>query len=301
MDGMNRELTSSGMRRAGFGALVVVALVAAMLVTAPGAGAQMGGSSKSQQQQSPLPQPGTSTTTQQPPQQGQQQQQPAAPPVDPEEEKAYKAFYDTDLQEPDKVIDSGAAFAQKYPSSHYLVQVYARMTHAYYDKQNLAKMYEYGDKTLAINPDEVTVLTLVGWVIPHDAATADFEGRLTKAEGYEKRALTKLSTMEKPAAMTDDQFAKAKAELTSQAHSGLGLVYFREGKPAEAVTELKQAVEGAASPDATDYYVLGLQLEKLNKEADAADAYGKCAAVAGSLQSRCKQGADDARKKAAKP
>lgn len=278
------------------GAFVARAFAAAVMALAPGAQAQsMGGSPKSpaQQQQSPVPQPGT------PAPQNQQPQQPPEPAKDPEEEKAYKAFYDTNVQEPDKVIESGEAFAQKYPNSRYVEQVYSRLAQAYYNKQTLPKMYEYGDKALALNADDVTVLTLIGWVIPHDANSPDFDARLKRAEGYEKHALEKLSAMEKPAAMTDDQFAKAKAELTAQAHSGLGLVYFRENKPAESASELKLAVQGAASPDPTDYYVMGMELEKLNREGEAADAFQKCAQTPNSLQSRCKQNSEDARKKAA--
>lgn len=270
-----------------------MALAALAMMSAPASRAQMGGSQKSQQ---PQQQPQTPPTTQ--PGQQPQNPPPAEPPKDPEEEKAYKAFYDTSVAEPDKIIELGVPFAQKYPNSRYVEQVYSRVTQAYYNKQNLPKMYEYGDRALAIDANDVTVLTLIGWVIPHDTNQPNFDNQLKKAEGYEKRALDKLATMEKPGPMTDEQFAKAKKEYTSQAHSGLGLVYFREGKPADAVTELKQAVENAATPDPTDYYVMGLQLQKLNKEADAADAFGKCAAVANALQSRCKQSSEDAKKKA---
>jgi tetratricopeptide (TPR) repeat protein len=266
------------------------ATLALMLV--PGAGAQMGGQAQSQQQQPPpsaIP----------PSMPGQQQAPPPAePPRDPEEEKAYKTFYDVAVTDPDKEIEVGVPFVEKYAKSRYAEQVYARLTQAYYNKQNLNKMYEYGDKALALDPNDVTVLTLIGWVLPHDASAPDFEARLKKAETFEKRALEKLATMQAPAGMTDEQFAKAKAQLVAQAHSGLGLVYFRQNKTAEAASELKLATEGNPSADPTDYYVMGLQLEKLDRESEAADAFQKCAASPNSLQSRCKQNSEDARKKA---
>ncbi len=89
-------------------------------------------------------------------------------------------------------------------------------------------MYADADKTLAANPDDVTRLVLVGWVIPHNYDLNDLaaESRLDKAEKYEKHALEVLATLPKPASMTDEQFAKVKAQGESQAHSGLGLFIF---------------------------------------------------------------------------
>jgi hypothetical protein len=43
----------------------------------------------------------------------------APPKVDPQEEAAYKAFYDTNPQDADTRIKLGEAFVQKYPMSRY--------------------------------------------------------------------------------------------------------------------------------------------------------------------------------------
>ena len=272
-------------------ALAAAALGVAAFVAAPGALAQyggMGGQKPQEQQQPPTLQPNA-----------QPNPQPAEPPKDPEEEKAYKAFYDTSVTDADKQIELGTAFAQKWPQSRYTEQVDSRLAQAYFNKGQLDKMYEYGDKALKLNPDDVTLLTMIGWVIPHGSDLDD--AKLTKAETYEKRAIDKLTTMEKPAGMSDDQFAKAKAEGLSQAHSGLGLVYFRQGKAGDSVNELKQAIDSNASPDATDLYVMAMELQKLDRQGEAADAFQKCAQITSAVQSRCKQGADDAKKKPAKP
>ena len=104
--------------------------------------------------------------------------------------------------------------------------------HAYFQKQDFAKMYENGDKALAINPDDVSVLVQLGWVTPHNYDPNDIDAakKLQKAEEELKHGLEVLDKMAKPAAMTDEVFAKSKASATEQAHSGLGLVYFREQK-----------------------------------------------------------------------
>lgn len=227
----------------------------------------------------------------------------AAPKADPEEEAAYKAFSDTKPDDADKRIQLGEAYVQKYPSGKYLDQVYQGLTTAEYSKQDFPKMYADADKTLAANPDDVTVLVLVGWVIPHNYDPNDLaaESRLDKGEKYEKHALEVLATLPKPANMTDEQFAKVKAQGEAQAHSGLGLIYFRRGNYEESIAELKKSSADPANQDATDYYVMGVELTRLKRYSESADAFAKCAAMPGGLQDRCKQMGADAKKQAANP
>jgi len=226
---------------------------------------------------------------------------PAGPKVDPAEEADYKAFFELKPDENDKRIDLGETFVLKYPSSKYTEGVYSQLANAEYAKQNFPKMYADADKALALNPDDPTLLVLIGWIIPHqyDPNDPKSDAQLDKAEKYEKHALEVLPTVPKPATMNDAEFAAAKAGADSQAHSGLGLVYFRRQNWEGAITELTKATATATPPDPTDYYVMGVSLGHLNRFAEAADAYGKCAAVPGGLQGACKQKADDAKKQAA--
>jgi tetratricopeptide (TPR) repeat protein len=272
--------------------VAAIALVAA-LSSAPILHAQYGGSGGQQPPPPSLQQP------QQPAKQGaQQEQKPAAPPVDPEEEKAYKAFTDVKPDAFDQQIQVGEQYLQKYPAGRYTEQVYARLTNAYFQKQQFDKMYAAGDKALASNPNDVTVLVLVGWVIPHnyDPNDPEAEHRLAKAETYEKHALEVLATMTKPDAVTDEQFAKAKQASLAQAHSGLGLVYFRQQQFDKAVTEMQEAVKLDTTPDSVDLYILGVSLSQLKRYPEAADAFQKCAASPGAVQDRCKQRESEAKK-----
>jgi len=223
---------------------------------------------------------------------------PAAPKVDPQEEAAYKAFYDATAQDADARIQLGQAFIQKYPTSHYAESVYAGLTQAYYMKQDWKNFYDTGDKALALNPDDVHVLVTIGWVIPHalDPKDPDASSNLDKAERYEKHAIELVGTMPKPAPVTDEQFAQSKTTLLSQAHSALGLVYFRRGDSDGSVKELQQATQSAASPDPTDLFVLGVGLQSLSRYSEAADAFNRCGQIPGALQDRCKQSADAAKK-----
>jgi tetratricopeptide (TPR) repeat protein len=280
------------------GIIVAAVTLMATLASAPILHAQYGGSGG--QQQSPPP----SLQQPNPPVKpgAQQEQKPAAPaPVDPEEEKAYKAFTDVKPEAFDQQIQAGEQYLQKYPSGRYTEQVYARLANSYFQKQQFDKMYAAGDKALASNPNDVSVLVLVGWVIPHNYDPNDPEAdhRLAKAETYEKHALEVLATMPKPDGVTDEQFAKAKQASLAQAHSGLGLVYFRQQQFEKAAEEMQQAVKLDPTPDSVDLYILGVSLSQLKRYPEAADTFKQCASIPGAVQDRCKQREGEAMKLAA--
>jgi tetratricopeptide (TPR) repeat protein len=223
-----------------------------------------------------------------------------APKPDPAEDADYNAIAALKATDYDQQVALGEAFVAKWSASKYREAVYADLMHAYFEKQEFPKMYENGDKALAINPDDVSVLVQLGWVTPHnyDPNDIDAQKKLEKAEAELKHGLEVLSTLQKPANMTDEVFAKSKASATEQAHSGLGLVYFRQQKPAESAAELELSTKDP-NPDPADLYVLGRDYEALKKYSEASTAYTNCAAIAGPLQSRCKQRADQTKQQAA--
>lgn len=273
-------------------------LLAAPLLFAQG---QQGTQQQSQQQTNP-PQQQTN-----PPQQTQKPslanpQQNAAPAVDPKEEAAYKAFYDMNPAadaDYDAQIKAGEQFVKDYPQSRYREGVYARLAMAYFKKGQIDKMCDAADKALAINPDDLGVLTQVGWMIPHAGpSTPNYSEDLGKAEQYEKHALEILNSLAKPANLTQDQFDKSKSAGLSQAHSGLGLVYFRQQKYELSSAEMGQATTVATDSDPTDFFILGLDDENLQKYADSAKAFDACAQMNSSLQDSCKKGSAEAKAKA---
>jgi len=223
--------------------------------------------------------------------------------TDPAEEAAYKVFFNLKQSDDKAVVKSGEDFAEKYPNSKYREGVYSKLAQAYYLEQNYAKMYADGDKVLEIDPDNVDILVLEGWVIPHNSPNPDdldAQKKLDRAAQYEKHALELIPKIPKPAQMTDADFAKSRDSLTSQAHSGLGLVYFRKGQLEESVAELKQATENSAIADAIDFYVLGVEQRQLKKYDDAMDSFDKCAKTPGSpVADRCNQQKDATKKLAA--
>jgi tetratricopeptide (TPR) repeat protein len=222
--------------------------------------------------------------------------------VDSREQAAYDAFFRVGPEQPDKKIQMGNEFLQKYPKSIFAEAVDAGLTNAYYAKQDWQDFYASADKALALKPDDVDVLTTVGWVIPHffNPNDPDVDQRLDKAETFEKHAIQVLEKMPKPDHLSEAQFKTLKAQRSIQAHSALGLVYFRREDYDNSAKELQQATQNNASPDQTDLFVLGASLLNLDRPAEAADAFDRCGQMEGGLQDRCKQNAAASKKQAAR-
>jgi tetratricopeptide (TPR) repeat protein len=274
------------------GIVTLIVVLGAGLCFAPASHAQYGSGGMQQQAPPPTLQPAAKPAA----------QPPATAPADPEEDKAFTAFTAIKPDAVDSEIQAGENYLQKYPTGKYQEKVYARLANAYFQKREDDKMYAAADKALALNPDEVSVLTLVGWVIPHryDPNDPDSDRRLAKAESYEKHALEVLATLPKPDGITEEQFTKLKSNATSQAHSGLGLVYFHRQNYEQSVSEMQKAAEADPTPDPVNSFILGVGLDKLKRYNEAVDAFQKCTQVPGSgLEDRCKKMLDDAKKQAA--
>ncbi len=222
----------------------------------------------------------------------------AAPPVNAEEDAAYKAFQDVLLNDSNKKIELGEGFLKKYPESRYKSPVYGALTYAYLQAGQIDKMKEYGEKEIALAPNDVSTLALLGQTLPRslNGNPPDAAQVLAKAEQYSKQAIEITPTLPKPANMTDEAFASAKNQTLAMAHSGLGLVYVRRGKFAEAIPELEQAVKVDPNPDPVNYYLLGMANKNASHFDDAVAAFNKCTAMPGPMQTRCKTLAEDTRK-----
>lgn len=212
---------------------------------------------------------------------------------------AFKAF--SKETDPAKRIQKGREFLKKYPKSTLEEQVEASLVDTYRMQADWTNEYHYADLALALNPNDVDVLATVSWTIPHvfDPKSPDANDQLDKAERYSKHALDVLSTLPKPADMSDPQFAAAKARRTSQSHSALGLVYFRRNDYENSEKELAQATKDNPASDQTDLYVLGIDRVHLSRFAEAADAFHACAAMTGTFQDPCNKNAAVAMNQAA--
>jgi len=213
------------------------------------------------------------------------------------EEAAYKAVFDSQSGDPAMQIQLGEDFVTKFPMSKYLGGVYGMLTSAYFSTGNTDKMFATGDKALALNPDNVDVLSLLAMAIPRRVKpnTPDGPQQLQKAEVYAHHAIELIPNLPKPDTVDDAAFQKAKNDKLALCHSGLGLLALNHQKYEDARTELTQAVQLASSPDMVDYYLLGNADSQASYMNGAIAAYDKCAA-SGPLMTQCK-GREDAVKK----
>ena len=223
------------------------------------------------------------------------------PPVNAEEDAAFKAFQAVPMNDVKQKIQTGEAFLEKYPESRYKPGVYAPLAFAYVQDGQVQKMREYGEKEIALVPNDVSTLALMAQTLPRsinkDTTPAEAAQLLTKAEQYSKQAIEITPTLPKPANLTDEAFASAKNQDLAMAHGGLGLVYIRRGKNAEAITELDEAVKVDPNPDPVNYYLLGMANKSTSHFDDAVTAFNKCAIMPGQMQAVCKAQAEDTKKK----
>ncbi len=217
------------------------------------------------------------------------------------EEARYNAIFAA--QDIDAKIGLAAKFLDDYPLDTRRASVFDVLVSAYCEKQDWAHFYATTDRALASYPQDVEILALAGWVIPHqfDPKAPDAAAQLERAEKYEKSAIELIPSMPTPANLSLDKFAAAKSTTLARAHSGLGLVYFREGKWDPAVTELQTATQSGTRADQSDLYALAVGLEKLNRYAEAALQYDKCSLTPGALQNACKEAAGKAKSHIARP
>ena len=225
----------------------------------------------------------------------------AATAVDPAEAAAYKAFEAEG--DPDAKIQLGESFEWRYPNSGYAKVIEGVLVTLYYEKKDWPKFYTAAHDALTMDPNNLPVLTLVGWMTPRQYKEGDptMAARLDEAEEYDKHAISLVAAMKRPKGVTDEQFRNAQDGLSWRAHSGLGITYFRRKNYDESAKELQIAVkEEAPEVDPADLYILGIDLQNLNRLAEAEDAFTKCVAIPDNndLQGRCKQSADAAAKMA---
>jgi tetratricopeptide (TPR) repeat protein len=225
----------------------------------------------------------------------------APPPVSAEEDAAFKAYQDAPPSDWAKKIELGEAFVQKYPQSRYLPPIYSGLTIAYMSTNQIQKMLDTGDKAVELTPSDVTTLAILAQTISRvtNSSMPNSAKQLEKAESYSKKAIEVAPTLPKPPSLTDEAFASAKNQALAAAHSGLGLVYVKQGKNAEAIPELEASIKVDPTPDPVNYYLLGMANKGASHFDDAIVAFNKCAAMTSSLQATCKAQADDAKKKSA--
>ena len=181
--------------------------------------------------------------------------------------------------DPDQKITLAEKFLQDYPESNLRSHVFSALATAYQQKNDYDKVVENGEKSIALDPDNVMSLVIVAQVLPQRLGGSGLETaqKLSRAERYARHGLELVDSLSQPANVLPEEFEKKKTMLSSMLHSALGLVYLQRGAFGNAQEEYKIAVSLASPPDPTDYFRLGEAYRSERKYDEAIEAFEKAA------------------------
>src|SRR5213596_3320218 len=213
------------------------------------------------------------------------------------EYNAYKALYDE--QNPQKKAELGEKFLTEFKESDFIGNTYTMIVGAYTRAQNWAKVIDaadraaaspvadnklkafayanamvaaqnmnniekvlsYGDKVLAIDPNDLNTMIMLSAAIPAKlpADEAGKKAQLDKANNLAQKALGGIQPLlaQAPAAQKP-QFV----QIESQLHATLGLIAYNRPDYAKSIEEYTAAVKDSPKDDVSHFY-LGLDYQAL--------------------------------------
>src|SRR5687767_1029737 len=174
-------------------------------------------------------------------------QQPApAPPAKPQigqgspaEVEAYKKLQaEADTAAKKRLVDE---FLKTYPESGLTAYVHQEGSYLGQQTNNFESMIDHGEKSLAIIPENFTLMTIL--------ANAYVERNFVdKAEEKAEKAIDLVQNATKPAAATEEQWTQGKNMLLSTNFSTLGYVHLRRAQGIPDPKERKAETERAIAP-----------------------------------------------------
>ncbi len=168
-------------------------------------------------------------------------------------------------------------FTPAFPASRFEEPVtqYAMFTLS--QLNDSARLFAYGEKALAANPNSMPTMLLLANAYVEDTRP----GSVAKAVTYSQKVI-ELAKADAPDA---DKSRKLSAGV---AHSTLGYAYAKEDKTAAAIPELKAAADLLRGQDEVSYatalYRLGWAYGKTNKIAEAKAVLEEAVTIPGPLQ-----------------
>jgi tetratricopeptide (TPR) repeat protein len=181
--------------------------------------------------------------------------------------------------DPRKRMDEIEKFSAAFPDSKFQNDVasYAMYTLGPGQLNDQARLFAYGEKTLAANPNSLPALLLLAGSLVDDPKP----GSLPKAVTYAQKAIS--------VAKADEADADKSRKLSAgTAHSVLGYAYIKQDKTAVAIPELKTAVALLKGQDDQQYsialYRLGFAYAKLNKLTEAREVLTEAVRIQGPVQ-----------------
>jgi tetratricopeptide (TPR) repeat protein len=170
-------------------------------------------------------------------------------------------------------------YSAAFPDSKFQDQVssYAMYTLGPGQLNDQARLFAYGEKILAANPNSLPALLLLAGSYVDNAKP----GSVGKAITYSQKAIA-VAKADEPDA---DKSRKLSAGV---AHSTLGYAYMKQDKTPAAIPELKTAAGLLKGQDEQQYaialYRLGFAYAKLNRVNEARDVLTEAVKISGPVQ-----------------
>jgi len=164
-------------------------------------------------------------------------------------------------------------------------------TVSHQQKNDFDKTLIAGERTLAINPDNIAILVILAQTISQQTRELDLdkEEKLSKADQYARKAQKLIPNLEKfNPQITDEEWVSYKKAAMSQAQEALGIVAYVRKDYAGAEKAFQTAAEVAPQPDPTSLYRLAMARREMNK-LDEALAALETAIAAGGVQAGGKE------------
>jgi len=208
----------------------------------------------------------------------------------PAEYNAYKALYDE--QNPQKKAELGEKFLTDFKDSGYIGNTYTMIVGAYAKAQNWAKVIDaadraaaspvaddklkayayanamvaaqntnnldkvisYGEKVLAIDPNDLNTMITLSAVIPAKlpADEAGKKAALDKANGLATKALAGVEPM---LAKADAQSKPQLVQIEGNLHATLGLIAYNRPDYAKSIQEYESAIKSTPKDDVAHFYM----------------------------------------------
>ncbi|MFY9980563.1 MAG: hypothetical protein WAK22_20210, partial [Candidatus Sulfotelmatobacter sp.] len=171
-------------------------------------------------------------------------------------------------------------YSTAFPDSKFQDQVssYAMYTLGPGQLNDPARLFAYGEKVLAANPNSLPALLLLAGASVDDPRP----GSLAKAIAYWQRAIA--------VAKADEPDAEKPRKLSAGvAHSILGYAYIKQDKTAASIAELKSSAGLLKGADDQQYsitlYRLGFAYAKLSRLTEAREVLTEAVKIQGPVQS----------------
>jgi len=143
------------------------------------------------------------------------------------------------VTDPNKRIEQLDRFAKTFPED--ATKNAAQMNYDYFTAYRMAnkadKAVEYGEKTIATDPNNLDALNFLAYAYALGRTNSD------KATDYAQKAITLGQQMKKPEGVSDAQFKQAQDNQLGMAHLSLGYVEFTRAVASKTKKQLQPAID----------------------------------------------------------